>query len=242
VSTSRAYTSLRKSAASRGIIAPTIERLSKRTGALTSRGKLGQGYFQRAADRRELGGDANGTLINSSDLWPVPDVNITDRAYFKAFKSGTETSPILVELARARVAGGWATIVAHKVTGPKGEFIGIVTRAVAPETFEKYFASVALGEGAAISMYLRDGTLLARHPHVERMIGSHVRNSPIYRFISSPSGHGTIRLTSPIDGQERVASAYALRSIPIAIVASTWTTAVRSLGAGGVSDDVWTDC
>ena len=169
--------------------------------------------------------DASGTLINSSDSWPVPDVNITDRAYFKAFKSGTETSPILVELARARVAGGWATIVAHKVTGPKGEFIGIVTRAVAPETFEKYFASVALGEGAAISMYLRDGTLLARHPHVERMIGSHVRNSPIYRFISSPSGHGTIRLTSPIDGQERVALAYALRSIPIAIVASTTVAA-----------------
>jgi diguanylate cyclase (GGDEF)-like protein len=130
-----------------------------------------------------------------------------------------------VELARARLAGGWATIVAHKVTGPRGEFIGVVTRAIAPATFEKYFASVVLGEGAAISMYLRDGTLLARHPHVERMIGSHVRTSPIYRYISSPSGHGTIRLTSPIDAQERIASAYALRSFPIAIVASTTVAA-----------------
>ncbi len=164
--------------------------------------------------------DADGTLVNSSDSWPVREVEITDRGYFKAFKSGNETSPIMVELARARVTGGWATIVAHKVTGPKGQLIGILTRAVAPETFEKYFASVALGEGAAISMYLRDGTLVARHPHVERMIGSHVRTSPIYRYISSPSGRGTIRLTSPIDGQERIASAHALRSFPIAIVAS----------------------
>jgi diguanylate cyclase (GGDEF)-like protein len=57
------------------------------------------------------------------------------------------------------------------------------------------------------------------------MIGSHVRSSPIYRYISSPSGHGTIRLTSPIDGQKRVASAYALRSFPIAIVASTTVAA-----------------
>jgi len=165
--------------------------------------------------------DTNGTLINSSDFWPVPDVNIADRGYFHAFKSGTETTPIMIEMARTRIsAPGWATIVAHKLTGPSGEFVGVVSRAIAPATFEKYFASVVLGEGAAISMYLRDGTLLARYPHIERMIGSNVRSSPIYHYISSPSGQGTIRLTSPIDGQQRVASAYALKNYPISIVAS----------------------
>jgi diguanylate cyclase (GGDEF)-like protein len=169
--------------------------------------------------------DAGGTLINSSEVWPVPDVKIDDRGFFRAFKSGTAATPVLVELARGRIAGGWATIIAHKVTGPKGEFVGVVARAIAPATFEKYFASVALGEGAAISMYHRDGTLLARYPHIERMIGSHVRSSPIYRFISSPTGRGTIRLTSPIDAQERVASALALKSFPIAIVASTTVAA-----------------
>lgn len=166
--------------------------------------------------------DANGRLINSSDIWPVPEINIADRAYFRTFKSGNETSPIFIELVRARIAtAGWATIVAHKLTGPNGEFVGVVSRAIPPATFEKYFASVVLGDGAAISMYLRDGTLLARYPHIERMIGSHVRSSPIYRYISSQSGRGTIRLTSPIDGQERIASAHALKGFPIAIVAST---------------------
>jgi diguanylate cyclase (GGDEF)-like protein len=164
-------------------------------------------------------------LINSSEVWPVPDVKIDDRGFFKAFKSGMAAKPIFVELARRRVTEGWSTIIAHKVSGPNDEFIGVVTRAIAPATFEKYFASVALGEGAAISMYLRDGTLLARHPHVERMIGSHVRASSIYRYISSPTGRGTIRLTSPIDAQERVASAHALRSFPISIVASNTVAA-----------------
>jgi hypothetical protein len=116
-------------------------------------------------------------------------------------------------------------VVAHKVTGPKGEFIGIVTRAIAPAAFEKYLASVALGEGAAISIYHRDGTMLARYPHVERMIGSHFRTSPLYRYFSSQSDHGTVRLTSPIDGLERLASARALRSFPISIVASTTVAA-----------------
>jgi hypothetical protein len=125
--------------------------------------------------------DTNGTLINSSEVWPVPDVTIADRAFFTTFKSGVATTPILVELVRSRFAGGWATVVAHHVIGPKGEFLGVVTRAISPAAFEKYFASVVLGEGAAISMRHRDGTLLARYPHIERMIGSHIRASPIDR-------------------------------------------------------------
>ncbi len=164
--------------------------------------------------------DANGTLINSSDAWPVPDVQIADRAFFKTFKSGTAPTPILVELVRSRFSGDWATVVAHHVIGPKGEFLGVITRPVSPASFEKYFASVALGEGAAISMYHSDGTLLARYPHVERMIGSHIRTSTIYRKVLSQSSHGTIRSTSPIDGQERIASTHALKNLPIAIVAS----------------------
>jgi diguanylate cyclase (GGDEF)-like protein len=169
--------------------------------------------------------DTNGTLINSSDSWPVPDIGIADRTFFKTFKSGTATTPILVELVRSRFAGGWATVVAHHVIGPKGEFLGVVTRAISPATFEKYFASVALGEGAAISMYHSDGTLLARYPHVERMIGSHIRASTIYRKVLSQSSHGTISSTSPIDGQERIASTHALKNFPIAIVASTTVAA-----------------
>ncbi|THD54570.1 MAG: EAL domain-containing protein [Bradyrhizobium sp.] len=164
--------------------------------------------------------DANGTLINSSDAWPVPDVRIADRAFFKTFKSGTATTPILVELVRSRFSGDWATVVAHHVIGPKGEFLGVITRPISPASFEKYFASVALGEGAAISMYHSDGTLLARYPHVERMIGSHIRASTIYRKVLSQSSHGTIRSTSPIDGQERIASTHALKNLPIAIIAS----------------------
>ena len=33
--------------------------------------------------------DSDGVLINSSENWPVPDINIADRAYFTAFKSAS---------------------------------------------------------------------------------------------------------------------------------------------------------
>ena len=163
--------------------------------------------------------DANGTLINSSEVWPVPDTNVSDRAYFKALKSGDGSTPIQIELVRGRISGSWATIVAHRLGGPKGEFAGVITRAIMPATFEKYFASVVLREGAAISMYRRDGILLARYPHVEHMIGSNIRSSNTFAYMSLSNG-GTVRVTSPIDGQERLASINALQHFPISIVAS----------------------
>src|SRR6266403_90955 len=116
--------------------------------------------------------DSEGALINSSDIWPVPDIKIADRGFFKAFKSGTAATPALIELVHGRLSGVMETIITHKITGPHGEFLGVINRVVTPEKFEKYFASVALGEGAAISMYHRNGTLLARYPHIDAMIGS----------------------------------------------------------------------
>jgi diguanylate cyclase (GGDEF)-like protein len=169
--------------------------------------------------------DSGGILINSSEVWPVPDVKITDRAFFKAFQSGSATTPILIELVQGRLAGGWATVVAHKVTGRNGEFLGVVTRAIAPADFEKFFESMALGEGAAISMYHRDGTLLARYPHIERMIGRNFKTAQVHRQILSRSDHGTTRLTSLMDGLDRLASARALTSFPISIIATTTVAA-----------------
>ncbi|MGC1664048.1 MAG: EAL domain-containing protein [Bradyrhizobium sp.] len=162
---------------------------------------------------------ADGTLINSSEVWPVPDVNVSDRNYFKVLKSGSASTPIQIEIVQGRISRRWANIVAHRLTGPKGEFAGIITRTIMPATIEKYFASVVLREGAAISMYRRDGILLARYPHVERMIGSNIRASNVYAYMSLASG-GTLRLTSPIDGQKRLASVDVLQHFPLAIVAS----------------------
>jgi diguanylate cyclase (GGDEF)-like protein len=165
--------------------------------------------------------DADGMLINSSESWPVSKINIADRAFFKAFKSGSAVRPILIELVQSRLSASWATVVSHRVTGPDGEFLGLVTRAITPASLEKFFASVVLGEDATISMYHRDGTLLARYPHIEEMIGRNFNTGPMHRQLLSKTNHGTMRLTSPADGIYRLASARALSNFPIDIIATT---------------------
>jgi len=191
--------------------------------------ELHQALKAKASGHNDVAGvnvfDANGRLINSSEIWPVPAVNISDRNFFKAFKSGTASETILIELVRGRFSDDWATVIAHKVTAPNGEFLGVITRAITPANFERFFASLTLGDGGAISMYHRDGTLLARYPHVEEMIGSNFADGPIHRQILSKSDHGTMRLTSPIDGIDRLASVRALSEFPISVIATMTVSA-----------------
>ena len=188
--------------------------------------------------------DANGQLINSSQHWPVPNVNVSDRKFFKAFKSGSPFERFRIELVQGRFRKGWATVVACKVTGPNGEFLGVVTRALTPAHFERFFASVALAPGASISMHLREGVLLARYPQARSMIGGNFRNGPDNQRKLFELNEYTTRLTSPIDGEYRLVSSRALSNFPIVIIATTtaaaaltdWQEQMRFLiGVGAVS-------
>ncbi|WP_426442922.1 bifunctional diguanylate cyclase/phosphodiesterase [Bradyrhizobium genosp. P] len=169
--------------------------------------------------------DADGTLINSSSAWPLPHANIADRSYFQIFKSSPYSPDMLVAPVFSRVTGAWTTVIARKVTGPNGEFLGVIGRGIEPTTFEKFFSTVALGEGAAISMHHRDGTLLARYPHVEDLIGKNFRTGPTNQQQIFELPQSTARLTSPIDGEDRLVSARALTKFPLVVVATSTTAA-----------------
>ncbi|MGH6641108.1 MAG: bifunctional diguanylate cyclase/phosphodiesterase [Bradyrhizobium sp.] len=169
--------------------------------------------------------DADGSLINSSAAWPAPPVNVADRAYFRTFKSSPQSPTVVIEPVYSRVTGVWTTVIARKVTGPNGEFLGVIGRGIEPANFERFFASVALGSGAAIAMHHRDGTLLARYPHLEEMIGRNFKTGPASQQRVFELAHTTSRLTSPLDGEARVISSRALTNFPIVIVAATTTSA-----------------
>lgn len=111
--------------------------------------------------------DSEGQMINSSATWPVPSINIADREYFKTFKSNPQSDTVIAEPVRSYITGGWTTVIGHRLVGRNGAFLGVVSRRMDPASCEKFFASVALGPGAAIAMFHRDGTMLARYPHVE---------------------------------------------------------------------------
>ena len=80
---------------------------------------------------------------------------------------------------------------------------------------------MALGQDAAISVHHRDGTLLARYPHVETMIGRNFKTGPMRQQRLFELESNSTRSISPIDGQERLISARSLADFPLSIIATT---------------------
>ncbi|MBR0903000.1 EAL domain-containing protein [Bradyrhizobium liaoningense] len=169
--------------------------------------------------------DAEGELINWSRAQPLPKINVSSRAYFQSFKSNLTSEPVILESVRSFIIGKWTTVVARRLSGPDGTFLGALVRRIDPDSYQKYFASVALAEGTAISLFDREGKMLARYPHLEEMIGRSFKDAPLMRKVLTKGGQHTLRVTSPVDGEERLGSAASLMHFPLVIVATNTTAA-----------------
>ncbi|MFB9268547.1 EAL domain-containing protein [Bradyrhizobium erythrophlei] len=165
--------------------------------------------------------DSDGKVITwSGDLPPPAKLDISQREYFKTFKSDPDAAPVRIETLSSLLAGGLSTIIAHRLNAPDSTFLGVMTRHIDPLNYEKFFASVAPGTSAAIAMFHTDGTLLARYPHVDEMIGQQFGNAPLLDLVRREGGQHTLRITSPIDDTARLGSAAKLSYFPAVIVAT----------------------
>jgi diguanylate cyclase (GGDEF)-like protein/PAS domain S-box-containing protein len=169
--------------------------------------------------------DSEGEILNWSRIQPLPKINISSRAYFRTFKTDPASKPVLMESVQSFVIGKWTTIVARRLNLPDGTFVGVMVRRIDPDSYQRYFASVLLPEGAAISLFDADGKMMARHPNVERLVGSSFRNAPLMKEVLARGGQQTMRHESPIDGEDRLGSAVLLAHFPLVIVATQKTGA-----------------
>jgi len=167
--------------------------------------------------------DANGRLLNWSRPDPITDIRITERAYFKEFKSNPKAPPIAIEAAQSYIDGSWTTIIAHRLNAPDGTLLGVMSRRIDPVNYELFFASLALGQGSAIAMFHTDGTMLARFPHVDALIGKKLPQALLLHKILTLGGEQTLRVESPIDGQDRLGAGAALSHFPIVVIATATT-------------------
>ncbi|KRR16428.1 diguanylate cyclase [Bradyrhizobium lablabi] len=169
--------------------------------------------------------DSNGDMINWSRPLPVPTLNISERAYFKSFKFDSRSPSILTESVRSYLTGNLNSVIAHRLRGEDGTFLGVMTRRINPANYEKFIASAALGTGAAISIFHADGTLLARYPRVDEQIGQNFAKAPLLQRVRDMGSQQTLRVQSPIDQTDRLGSAAPLSYYSGVVVATNTVTA-----------------
>lgn len=164
-----------------------------------------------------------GWLINSSDMWPVQDIRILDRRYFREFTSGQPTPDVIVEPVVSKITGVWTTVFARKIVDREGKLIGFASRGVEPTHFEEFVGSLALNSDTTISMIHHDGTVIARYPQDTRLIGKNISANPSFQHAMASGGNLSGQFVSKVTDDDRIGAARTLNHFPIVIIAATST-------------------
>jgi PAS domain S-box-containing protein len=158
---------------------------------------------------------ADGTFLSYSKEWPAPAIDLSGRDYYTHFRNHDDKG-VFISSPAINMSGAWTVFLSRRVDGPHGEFIGVVVGLVNIEYLEGFYGSVTAGAGDAIALYRRDGTLLARQPHLEGTIGKKLPDvSPWYA--ATANGGASYRTPGFISESPRIIAAQPLHEYPLVI-------------------------
>jgi signal transduction histidine kinase/CheY-like chemotaxis protein len=159
---------------------------------------------------------AAGKLVNYTRRWPAPEMDLSDRDFIEYFPLHDEPTSFFSKPAKNRSTGEWTIYMVRRISGANHEFLGAVVATIRSEYFEEFYKAITLQESGSVMLLRRDGTIFARHPHTENMMGQKMTGeSPWYRLVSD--GGGNYRSPGYIDGIVRVVSVHPLQDYPIVL-------------------------
>jgi hypothetical protein len=166
-----------------------------------------------------------GRVVNFSRSWPIPEINISDRGFFRAMKNDPTRKSDISEPIQSRSTGTWTIYLAKRVSGANGEFLGLILGAMEMRYFEEFYQAISLGNDNSTQIQRLDGVMLARFPKTDD-IGKVFSSA---QRLLRDGVSGTIREPSPIDGRMRLKAAHRLTNYPVLVlVTETEKTALAN--------------
>ena len=158
-------------------------------------------YLPESQSLRIAGPDGHFLYDASGTLFPA---HIQDRAYFLAHRDNPGSGLVVSEPILARITKNWVFTVSRRLSGPQGEFLGIIQAAINADVLQRKMAGVRLEEGDVLSILDRDFRLLARVPPLPGQQGLRVAEKFRQEILARGGEEGSLRAVSPLDGKERV--------------------------------------
>ena len=182
---------------------------------------------------------SGGRVLNSSLSFPPTRSDSTDREFFQALQSADVGETYLGPPETVAKDGTWSMSLARRVSGPTGDLVGIAHARIDLGHFDRLYGSLPLPSGTAVSLWRRDGTLLARHPTAER---TGKAKEVGWKAIVDAAGTGSFVKASPIDGLERVVATRLVDGFPVVVnvsrtkdaILEEWRAPATTVGLAGL--------
>lgn len=123
--------------------------------------------------------------------------NVADRAYFQFHQHDTQKSAHIDSAIRSRSYGTWVITISRRYNHSDGTFAGIVLASITMAYFQSFYDSFDIKEGGSAGLLLDDGTLLARRPYKESLIGINLLNKIDLKNSIKSINSGTLQKVPP---------------------------------------------
>ena len=183
--------------------------------------------------------DKNGKLANTTQQWPLPEIDLSDRAHFRHFKNGNDKLMYITRVLVDRIKGTQIIIFSRRINGTNNKFLGEVLVAVKIAYFERIYKSISSLPDQTFLLLHRDGTVIVRYPDQVVHTGEKIpAASPWHQLVLK--GGGTFRAPGIFDGEARLMAVRALRDYPLVVnvgvtekaALATWRIQAITLGIG----------
>jgi diguanylate cyclase (GGDEF)-like protein/PAS domain S-box-containing protein len=114
----------------------------------------------------------DGKMRAHSRVFPTPDVDATDRDYFKAHAGSPDDSLYISKPLRNRVNNHWMISLSRRLSSPDGEFAGVIMAAIEMHYFERLYRELDFSPDTQVTLKKTDGTVLATYPVDETRLGT----------------------------------------------------------------------
>jgi diguanylate cyclase (GGDEF)-like protein len=188
-----------------------------------------------------IGVDATGHLIISTRADPTPDIDVTDRDYFRHF-ARHEDSDLFVSMPTFSRLGGLSTVFfVRRVTAPDGTFLGLLAGAAGTTFLKEFYQAISTKPGQSVTLLRKDGLFLTQTPDESHVTGGTMPiGSPWYERLSA--GGGTYFSPSYLGGIPALVSVHPLKDYPLVVDVSieeyealaAWRHQAMLLGLAGL--------
>jgi diguanylate cyclase (GGDEF)-like protein len=147
--------------------------------------------------------DTSGNVVARSTKDRTQGINVSDRAYFKSAinKGGLFIAPAV----STRLPGHPILFAISKpVLNASGKVVAVVSAHLTTDHFTAFYGLMGFNLNPAVTIYKTNGSIVARHPDMEKHVGKTNINSNLFMTYLPKAPAGVFRTHGNLDGKERI--------------------------------------
>lgn len=161
--------------------------------------------------------NADGVSAQSSMSLGFPGIDLSAREYFRYHRDNETENVHFSGPTVGRRTGKWFIGLSRRLTAADGSFKGVVLAIIRPQYFLEFYKNVDLGDSGSMSVFLRNGVMLARLPFGDKLIGRSFAGGPLFSKLLKQNPIGVSNAPKKTDGIQRVVAHRALKELPLVV-------------------------